>query len=95
MMVLLSGAYSAPLLRLKSIPIMDLLSHSLFFGALLYLFGFSSAGNINFQAIFLAASTSLYSIILEMRNHLEDYEADFISKTITTVRRLGYIKLCL
>jgi len=90
MMLLLGGAYSAPPLRLKSVPLMDLLSHSLFFGALLYLYGLLSNGGINLQAASLAASVSLYSIILELRNHLEDYEADLNSETKTTVCYIGY-----
>lgn len=90
MMLLLGGAYSAPPLRLKSVPLMDLLSHSLFFGALLYLYGLLSNGGINLQAASLAASISLYSIILELRNHLEDYEADLNSETKTTVCYMGY-----
>ena len=90
MMLLLSGAYSAPPLRLKSVPLLDLLSHSLFFGALLYLYGLLSNGGINLQAASLAASISLYSIILELRNHLEDYDADLNSETRTTVCYMGY-----
>jgi len=89
-MLLLSGAYSAPPLRLKSVPMMDLLSHSLFFGSLLYLYGLLSNGGINLQEASLAASISLYSIILELRNHLEDYEADLNSETRTTVCYMGY-----
>jgi len=92
LMILLSGAYSVPPLRLKSVPLMDLLSHSLFFGALLYLYGPLSAGNINFQVLLLAASISLYSVILELRNHLEDYKADLDSKTRTTVCWIGYAR---
>ena len=90
MMLLLSGAYSAPPLRLKSVPLLDLLSHSLFFGALLYLYGLLSNGGINLQEASLVVSISLYSIILELRNHLEDYEADLNSETRTTVCYMGY-----
>jgi len=92
-LVLLGGAYSAPPLRLKSIPLVDLFSHSLFFGALLYLYGFLSAGgSINLQATSLTTSLSIYSIILELRNHLEDYKADFNSGTKTAVCWMGYDK---
>ena len=92
MLVFLGAAYSAPPFRLKSIPLMDLFSHSLFFGALLYLYGAFSSGNINVQETFLALSISLYSIILELRNHLEDYWADLNSETRTTVCWLGYVR---
>jgi len=92
-LILLGGAYSTPPLRLKSIPLLDLFSHSLFFGALLYLYGFLSAGgSINLQATSLAASISIYSIILELRNHLEDYKADFNSGVKTVVCWVGYDK---
>ena len=92
-LVLLGGAYSAPPPRLKSIPLVDLFSHSLFFGALLYLYGFLSAGGgINLQAASLATSISIYSIILELRNHLEDYKADFNSGAKTAVCWMGYDK---
>lgn len=91
MLVFLGAAYSAPPFRLKSIPLIDLFSHSLFFGALLYLYGAFSGGKINVQETFLALSISLYSIILELRNHLEDYWADLNSETRTTVCWLGYV----
>ena len=90
MMLLLGGSYSVPPLRLKSTPLMDLLSHSLFFGALLYLYGLLSNGGISLQEASLATSVSLYSIILELRNHLEDYQADLNSKTRTTACYMGY-----
>ena len=90
MMLLLGGAYSVPPLRLKSVPLMDLLSHSLFFGGLLYLYGLLSNGGINLQEASLVVSVSLYSIILELRNHLDDYEADLNSETKTTVCYIGY-----
>jgi len=89
MMLLLGGAYSVPPLRLKSVPLMDLLSHSLFFGGLLYLYGLLSNGGINLQEASLVVSVSLYSIILELRNHLDDYEADLNSETKTTVCYIG------
>jgi len=92
LLVFLGGAYSAPPIRFKSIPLIDLLSHGLFFGILLYFYGASITGRLNTQSTFLGISIFLYSIILEMRNHLKDFKADVTSGTKTTVCWLGYVK---
>jgi 4-hydroxybenzoate polyprenyltransferase len=89
MLVFLAGAYSAPPLRFKSIPLADLISHGLFFGTLLYLYGASVAGGQAALAITVGASVFIYSITLELRNHLDDYQADSISETKTTVCWMG------
>ncbi|MBS7643892.1 UbiA family prenyltransferase [Candidatus Bathyarchaeota archaeon] len=44
LLISLGMAYSIPPLRLKSVPIIDLISHGLFFGWLLFLFGLLVAG---------------------------------------------------
>jgi 4-hydroxybenzoate polyprenyltransferase len=90
MLVFLGGAYSAPPLRFKSIPLVDLISHGLFFGTLLYLYGVSVARIPSSQTMIFGASIFIYSIMLELRNHLDDFQADFISKTKTTVCWIGY-----
>jgi len=89
-LMMLGGAYSTPPLRLKSTPILDLISHGLFFGALLYLYGASASGGLNLQTTIISSSLFLYSVILELRNHLEDYHADLNSGLRTTVCWLGY-----
>lgn len=91
-MILLAGFYSAPPLRFKSRPPLDLVSHGLFFGSLLYLYGASISGEINTYSISTALSILIYSIILELRNHLEDYQADYISGVKTSVYVLGKVK---
>jgi 4-hydroxybenzoate polyprenyltransferase len=90
MLVLLGGAYSVPPLRFKSIPLADLISHGLFFGALLYFYGASVAGGPSTQTMIMCVSIFIYSITLELRNHLDDFQADAISETRTTVCWIGY-----
>lgn len=91
-LVFLGGAYSAPPLRFKSIPLVDLVSHGLFFGALLYIYGASVAEILSAQTMIVGASIFIYSITLELRNHLHDFQADSISETRTTVCWIGYAK---
>lgn len=90
LLVFLGGAYSVPPLRFKSIPLVDLISHGLFFGALLYFYGASVAGSPSAQSMIMCTSLFIYSIILELRNHLDDFQADSISETRTTVCWIGY-----
>ncbi|MEM1508256.1 MAG: UbiA family prenyltransferase [Thermofilaceae archaeon] len=85
----LAGFYSSPPLRFKSKPFFDLLSHSLFFGGLLYLYGASAGGGLPLYLLPIALSISLYSIILELRNHIEDFQADASAGVRTVVIRLG------
>lgn len=86
----LAGFYSSPPLRLKSVPPFDLLSHSLFFGGLLYLYGASVGGELPAPLLPIALSVSLYSAILELRNHLEDFQADAGAGVRTAATWLGY-----
>jgi len=90
MLVFLGGAYSVPPLRFKSIPLADLITHGLFFGTLLYFYGASVAGSPTAQNMIVGASIFIYSITLELRNHLDDFQADSISETRTTVCWIGY-----
>ncbi len=92
LLVALSLAYSTPPLRLKSVPFMDLASHGLFFGALLYFYGVSALGSVTLQTILVGASIFTYSVVLELRNHLDDFQVDLSSGTRTTVCWLGYEK---
>lgn len=92
LLVALSLAYSAPPFRLKSAPLIDLVSHGLFFGALLYFYGVSASGSATFQNIPIGASILIYSVVLELRNHLNDFQVDLSSGTRTTVCWLGYEK---
>ncbi len=84
--LLLSLAYSLPP-RLKCKPPLDVISHSLFFGALLVLMGALSArAPMDPVALALAA---FYSAFLELRNEVEDLDYDEASRCLTTVVLLG------
>jgi 4-hydroxybenzoate polyprenyltransferase len=88
LLISLGMAYSIPPLRLKSVPVIDLVSHGLFFGLLLFLFGLQVAGGW-IQTPILGVSIFLCSVTFELRNHLEDLKADNYSGTKTTACWLG------
>ncbi len=90
-LIIWGGTYSAPPVRLKGMPVVDVISHGLALGSGLFLYGFlvASGGSMTIQAGLVAASLFLYSMIFELRNHLSDLEADLISGTKTTVCWLG------
>lgn len=91
--VLLVYFYSAPPLRLKSWPFLDLLSHGLFAGPIIFFLPLLFFENQLFYFHYLIAFALFYfSIILELRNHLEDYETDKTAGLKTTIFALGYQK---
>jgi 4-hydroxybenzoate polyprenyltransferase len=83
--------YSAPPLRMKSRPFLDLISHGLFAGALIFLFPFLVFNsNLTLFHYLIAFSVFYLSIMLETRNHLEDYESDSRAGLRTTACLIGY-----
>jgi len=88
LMLLLAYLYSAPP-RLKVLPPADMLSHGLFFGALIFLFGVSITGV--FQRIYIAIAVSIffYSCLFELKNHIEDFDADKKAGLRTSATILG------
>jgi len=85
--------YSAPPLRMKSRPFLDLISHGLFAGVLIFLFPFLVFGSRLTTFHYLVTFSIFYlSVMLETRNHLEDYRSDFQAGLQTTVCFLGYKK---
>jgi len=85
--------YSAPPLRLKSRPFLDLISHGFFAGALIFFFPllvFKQEMTIFHYSV--AFSIFYLSVMLEMRNHWEDYGSDFQAGLRTTACFLGYKK---
>jgi len=90
-MMLLSCAYSTPPFRLKSVPFLDLISHGLFAGFLIIFYGISVTQGFGENTVILLSSITIFSLILELRNHLEDYEEDLASKVNTTVAKIGVI----
>jgi len=91
-LLFLGFAYSVPPLRFKSVPIIDLISHGLFFGTLLFQYGLLIAGSMALEFFPISISIFICSIIFELRNHLDDIQADKSSGTRTTACWLGPIK---
>ncbi|MFC1754085.1 UbiA family prenyltransferase [Thermoproteota archaeon] len=87
--IILAALYSAPPLRFKARPFFDIASHGLFFGILLFLYGASTLGFFNLNFMVLGAPIFIYSVTLELRNHLEDFEGDKEAKIITIVQKIG------
>ncbi len=89
-LIFLSFSYSSPPFRLKSRPFLDLISHGLFFGSLLFLFpSIFFSTHIEILHALIAISLFYFSIILELRNHIEDYKSDKRAGLRTTVCVLG------
>ena len=88
--ILIGFFYSSPPLRMKSRPWFDLISHGLFAGALLFLIPvlIFSKELTKFHYL-IALSIFYFSVILELRNHIEDYEIDKEAGLNTTVVFLG------
>ena len=83
--------YSAPPLRFKSRPFLDLISHGFFAGALIFIFPllvFKQEPTIFHYSV--AFSVFYLSVMLEARNHWEDYHSDFQAGLRTTACFLGY-----
>lgn len=85
--LLLGIFYSFKPLRFKEKPFLDLFSHSIFFGIGLILF--TSQFNLNFKTTLIILIIAIYSIILELRNEIEDYEYDKNAGYTTTVVSIG------
>jgi len=82
--------YSAPPLRLKSRPLLDLISHGFFAGAFIFILPlliFNPELIVKYYPITL--SIFYLSVILELRNHLEDFEIDKAAGLKTTACVLG------
>lgn len=82
--------YSVPPFRLKSRPFLDFLSHGFFGGTFFFLLPFFAfQKTITFPYFLLSLLIFYFSMILEIRNHLEDYEFDKKANLKTTVCFLG------
>ena len=89
-LILLSFFYSSPPLRFKSKFLLDILSHGLFFGTLLFflpLIIFNS--ELALFHYLIGLSIFWFSAIIELKNHLRDYEGDKKAGLKTTVCVLG------
>ena len=91
--ILLVFFYSSPPLRMKSKVLLDLISHGLFAGPFIFflpLLIFET--KLTLFHYLIVFSLFCLSIILELRNHLEDYETDKAVGLKTTVLAFGYKK---
>jgi len=87
---LLAFSYSAPPFRMKGRPILDVLSHGLFAGALIFFLPVVIFENeLTLSHYLIAFSLFYFSITLEFRNHIEDYKTDKEAGLRTTVCFLG------
>lgn len=88
--VILAFLYSAPPARLKSRFLLDLLSHGLFAGAIIFFFPllFFETKLTPFHYLIVLA-LFYFSVILELRNEFEDYESDKSAGLKTTAFVLG------
>jgi 4-hydroxybenzoate polyprenyltransferase len=83
-------AYSAPPIKLKNRLLLDLVPHGLFWGSFLFLMGFSmkSVSSLGFVRPYLVL-IFFTSVLWELHNHFEDYNADKEAGHLTFVVRLG------
>ncbi len=92
-MVLMAFSYSAPPLRFKSRFLLDLISHGLFAGSFLFLLPLIIfAPELTWFHYTIIFSIFYFSMISELRNHIEDYENDKKANLKTTVCVLGLKK---
>lgn len=91
--------YSAPPFRLKGRAGWDVLSHTLYFGALPYMFGlFLSGGSLSGENVLAVVSLMFYSAFLQLRNLEKDvyFDRKFGDKTLFVLfPRFSYTLLVL
>ncbi|MCX6761083.1 MAG: UbiA family prenyltransferase [Candidatus Nealsonbacteria bacterium] len=88
--ILATYIYSAPPLRLKSRPLLDLISHGYFAGIFIFILPLLIFNpELIFKYYWVAFSIFYLSIIMELRNHLEDLETDKAAGLRTTACLLG------
>ncbi len=85
LLLLLGFLYSWKTVQLKSKPVLDLVSHGLYFGPLLLLSGFStSSSNFTYNTVFLSIAVFVLSVIGDIKNEIRDYEVDRLSGITNT-----------
>ncbi|OIO44492.1 MAG: hypothetical protein COY72_01550 [Candidatus Nealsonbacteria bacterium CG_4_10_14_0_8_um_filter_35_10] len=88
---LLGFFYSAPPIRFKGRPFLDLISHGLFAGALIFFFPVLVFNKkLDFFHYLIGFSFFYLSAMAELRNHLEDYGTDKKAGLKTVVAVLKY-----
>ncbi|MEM0008887.1 MAG: hypothetical protein QXU36_01850 [Thermofilum sp.] len=90
-------AYSSPPFRLKARTGLELVSHMMYFGILLFVFG-ASLSHVQFsqQTVAIALVIGVYSAFLQLRNPRDDREFDgLIGDKTLFVRYLNFSALLL
>lgn len=87
-LIFLMWAYSAPPLRLKGRPGLDILWHFLVFFALI-LWGSSLAGSISLLSVLVGVSAGFFGCFAQIDNHLHDYAFDKASGSKTFAVWMG------
>ncbi|GAB5490575.1 MAG: hypothetical protein Phog2KO_07900 [Phototrophicaceae bacterium] len=87
--LILSFAYSAPPLRLKSRPIVDVVSHVLMLSALLMLSGYFAYDTNPNQAWWVIIAVTMASAYGQFYNQVDDFETDKQAKLKNTAMLLG------
>lgn len=87
--LILSFAYSAPPLRLKSRPIVDVVSHVLMLSALLMLSGYFVYDTQPKQAWWVIIAVTMASAYGQFYNQVDDFETDKQAKLKNTAMLLG------
>jgi|GEM_PF-2052690 len=88
-MLALAYFYSAPPLRFKSRPYLDVATHVFFFGVMILVYSFSAASTDFLKLSVLVPFIVLLSTYAEINNHVKDYGYDVEGNVKTTVVVLG------
>ena len=89
-MIMVSAMYSSKPIKLKGRFLLDVVSHSLFFGVMIFLYPFIVFNiGINKITVLTSILIAYISINLELRNHYNDYEHDKRAGVKTTAVTLG------
>ncbi|CAN5351846.1 hypothetical protein BH10PAT1_BH10PAT1_1180 [soil metagenome] len=89
LILILGFLYSWKPVRLKAWPIVDILSHCLMLGGLLFLSGFYIQGKSLDQGIYLFLAITLASVYGQFYNQVRDFEADKKAKLNNTSILMG------
>ncbi len=87
--LVLSGLYSWRGVRLKALPIVDVLAHLLMLSALLFLAGYLTHGSHPARVWTVAAGVGLISAYGQLYNQLRDYDQDSAAGLHNTAHLLG------
>ena len=88
-MLILAFFYSYKPIRLKSMPILDLISHSLMLAGLIFLSSYLAISNNFKSALPIFLGTTLISVYGQFFNQIRDYKEDKKAKIKNTTKLVG------